>query len=348
MVQEWFENNIFTYIVLGIFAAGFLMKCLISLKYRTLIRASKRMGTSKNKLMRVLRLKFETCYKIKLGVNNVDTFVDKYVYRHRLCGIKLYTWETISGEFVILCSLVASIFALLGVFYDCGRNQILSTLAVGILSSAVLIAVDFVINLRMKRLVLRTNIKDYLENFLKARLESDEFSAELLDQYKKEYFDMPKAANVKLTRKERREKAKQEKQERKIKAAEIKALKKEKGKQEVDPGIKRREAKKKELKELIAADKQKKQMKQVKQMKQMKQIKQVKEDVPVAVAEPVVEEKQSKVVNEEIAVSDFERYKSASKKVNAKKPIKDPSITMDNITEEEAKVIEDILKEYLL
>ncbi|MDO5292606.1 MAG: hypothetical protein Q4F05_07640 [bacterium] len=338
MVQEWFENNIFTYIVLGIFAAGFLMKCLISLKYRTLIRASKRMGTSKNKLMRVLRLKFETCYKIKLGVNNVDTFVDKYVYRHRFCGIKLYTWETISGEFVILCTLVASIFALLGVFYDCGRNQILSTLAVGVLSSAVLVAVDFVINLRMKRLVLRTNIKDYLENFLKARLESDEFSAELLDQYKKEYFDMPKAAaEVKLTRKQRREQAKQAKQEKRIKAAEMKARKKEK--QEVDPGIKRREAKKKELKELIAADKQKKQMRQMKEKASVKAV--------AAVAEPVVEEKPVNV-KEEIAVSEFERYKSANKKVNVKKQLKEPSIVMDDITEEEAKVIEDILKEYLL
>ena len=112
MVQEWFANRIFTYIVLGMFAAGVLVKFLISIRYHVLIRASKRMGTSKNKLMRVLRLKFETCYKIKLGVNNVDTFVDKYVYRDRICGLRLYTWEMLSGEFDILCGLSSRLLAL--------------------------------------------------------------------------------------------------------------------------------------------------------------------------------------------------------------------------------------------
>ena len=45
MVQEWFANRIFTYIVLGMFAAGVLVKFLISIRYHVLIRASKSMGT---------------------------------------------------------------------------------------------------------------------------------------------------------------------------------------------------------------------------------------------------------------------------------------------------------------
>lgn len=167
------------------------------MKYRLLIRASKHMGTSKNKLMRVLRLKFETCYKLKLGVNNVDTFVDKYVYRHRFCGLLLYTWETISGEFVILCMLSGSVFAVLGLVNECERTDILYTFLTGVLSCAVLITYDFFINLSMKRKVLKTNISDYLENFLKSRLESDESSAELLEQYKKEYFDFPNQLKAK-------------------------------------------------------------------------------------------------------------------------------------------------------
>ncbi len=334
MVQEWFDSNIFTYIVLGIFGAGFLVKCLISLKYRSLIRASKRMGTSKNKLMRVLRLKFETSYKIKLGVNNVDTFVDKYVYRQRLLGIRLYTWETISGEFVILSTLLASVFALLGVFYECGRNQILSTLVVGIMGSAVLIAVDFFANIRMKRTILRTNIKDYLENFLKARLENEEFSPELLEQYKKEYFDMKKEKPVKMSRKERKRLEKEEKKRKETVAVEnSKAKKKEKA--EGDAGIKRREAKKKELKELIAADKQKQRL-----------LEEEKENKNVSTKE-VSRDKENPVI-EEIAVS---RHEDKVLHISAgKKDVKaaEPKPFYADVTEEEAKVIEDILKEYLL
>ena len=64
MIKEWYASNLFIYIVLGIGGMGMVLKFMLSMKYRSLIRASKHMGTSKNKLMRVLRLKFESCYKL--------------------------------------------------------------------------------------------------------------------------------------------------------------------------------------------------------------------------------------------------------------------------------------------
>ena len=201
MIREWFDNNIFLYIILGICGLGILLKFTLSMKYRMLIRASKRMGTSKNKLMRVLRLKFETCYKLKIGVNNVDTFVDKYVYRHRFCGILLYTWETISGELIIISVLAGSIFSILGLFAELKINDILSTFIAGVLGALVLISYDHFINLNTKRKVLKVNIQDYLENFLKSRLESGEFSSDLLEQYKKEYLELPNAKTMKKNKK---------------------------------------------------------------------------------------------------------------------------------------------------
>ena len=191
MIQQWFDDNIFLYIILGICGVGFFIKFVLSMKYRLLIRASKRMGTSKNRLMRLLRLKFETCYKLNIGVNNVDTFVDKYVYRYRFCGFLLYTWETISGEIVILSVLAGSIFSILGLLERLEIDDILSTLIAGVLGALVLISYDFFINLNMKRKVLKINIRDYLENFLKARLENGEFSSDLLEQYKQEYLQLP-------------------------------------------------------------------------------------------------------------------------------------------------------------
>ncbi len=195
MIQEWFDKRIFLYIILGICSLGFLIKFILSMKYRMLIRASKKMGTSKNRLMRVLRLKFETCYKLKIGVNNVDTFVDKYVYRYRFCGLLLYTWETISGELIILSVLSGSVFSILGLLEECGINDILSTLIAGVLGALVLISYDHFINLNTKRKVLKVNIRDYLENFLKSRLENGEFSSDLLEQYKKEYLELPNKKN---------------------------------------------------------------------------------------------------------------------------------------------------------
>lgn len=321
MVQEWFANRIFTYIVLGIFTAGVLVKLFISIRYHVLIRASKRMGTSKNKLMRVLRLKFETCYKIKLGVNNVDTFVDKYVYRDRICGLRLYTWEMLSGEFDILCGLSAAIFALVGSFYKCGQDEILFTLSVGIAGSAILLAVDYFMNMKMKHAILRTNIKDYLENFLKARLESGEFSAELVEQYKKGYMGAAPQA----------QKANKEPRVQPVVAKRAETTRGKEKRKEQDEALKRREEKKRELKELIAADKQNGKQK-------------------AAESQEVQEkgrafDRERRAKDEIAASSNVQKISPYSR--NSVKPVEKKQESKPEINPEEAKVIEDILKEYL-
>lgn len=404
MIQNWFENNIFIYIILGICGGGVFFKFILSMKYRLLIRASKHMGTSKNKLMRVLRLKFETCYKLKLGVNNVDSFVDKYVYRHRFCGLLLYTWETISGEFVILCMLSGSIFAVLGLVNGCERNDILYTFLTGVLGCAVLITYDFFINLTMKRKVLKTNISDYLENFLKARLESDESSAELLEQYKKEYFDLPNQLKAKGKKKKAKKKkeaipvlsaqaetsvtkvvAKEEPNEEKIKGkrkdkrkdqiegniedkkeSQKEEKNEEKKESKKDEATRRREAKKNELKKMILADKEKRNTLQPEQLEVEEKNEETQlhreskfEEENVLHKENIQEkensyekEKKSSIVaipNEEYVQKEAEKETAATEMQPESEVVsmKNTIPTHTNISEEEARIIEDILREFL-
>ena len=275
MITEMFEQKIFLYIIIAICIVGLLVKMMLSIKYKSLIRASKKMGTSTNKLMRVLRLKFETCYKLRIGVNNVDTFVDKYVYRHRFCGLLLCTWDTISGELVILCALTGSFFSVLGLIYECGRTEILSTFIAGLLTCGMLISFDYLLGISTKRKILKVNIKDYLENFLKARLESDTFSSEVLEQYRKEYFELPRQQEASMTRAEKKKAHKaaklQEKMTRKKEknarkqpeltvGAEVSATIAQKPvkekKKSLKPAEQRREAKKNELRKMIEEDKE--------------------------------------------------------------------------------------------
>jgi hypothetical protein len=188
MLQKMFEENILIYAMIGMCGLGIVTKWLVSLAYKRLIKASDQMGSSKNKLMKLMRLKFETCYKLKIGVNNVDVFVDKYVYKHRFCGILLYTWENFSGQLLLICMLTGSLGAVLGLIYECGQTIVLSTFFAGIFTSALLITFENLLNLNMKKNVVRVNIKDYLENYLKVRLEKEYFNPEVLAEYRNEYF----------------------------------------------------------------------------------------------------------------------------------------------------------------
>jgi hypothetical protein len=187
VIRTLFDNHVFIYILLALAGLGMLMKLVVQILYSKLLRASESMGTSKCKLAQNMKKKFEAYYKLKLGVNNVDIFVDKHFFHYKFCGIYLSTWETLCGQVLVLTLLTGAISTILGLIYECGKNQILSTFSVGILSCGVLIFLEGVINPGGKKEMIRLNMKDYLENSLKARLVQEENQPELMEQYKKVY-----------------------------------------------------------------------------------------------------------------------------------------------------------------
>lgn len=174
MVLKLFEQNVLIYGMVGLCGVGIFLKMILGAVYANLLRASDKMDTSKNKLMKGLRTKFETNYVQDRGVNNVDSFVDKYVYQYKVCGILLHTWETLCAQLLLICMLIGSIGAILGLIYECGKRTILFTFFVGITTSAILVIIDNLLNLSTKRNMIKTNIQDYLENSLKVRLETKE------------------------------------------------------------------------------------------------------------------------------------------------------------------------------
>jgi hypothetical protein len=191
-----FDKNIFSIAMLSLCAFGILLKLLINLVYQRLLKASDNMTTSKNKLTQMMKKKFETYYNLKIGVHNVDIFVDKYIFRHKFCGILLSTWENIGGQVLMLCLLIGSISSILGLIYECGKNQILGTFSVGILTSGLLIFLEGMINLAGKKELTRLNMKDYFENILKVRLEQEVEKPELIEQYKKEYLTQEREEDI--------------------------------------------------------------------------------------------------------------------------------------------------------
>ena len=201
MIQQLYDNYIFIYGMAGLCVLGTILKIMVSRTYKRLIKASDNMGSTKHKLMKLMKMKFEACYKLKIGVNNVDSFVDKYVYKHKICGIHLYTWENIGGQLLILCLLTGTLGSVLGLVYNCGKNDILITFFSGVFTSSLLIVVESFINLGAKKSILKANITDYLENFLKVRLEQENFTPEVLEEYRQEYFSNTIKENSKKDKK---------------------------------------------------------------------------------------------------------------------------------------------------
>ncbi len=265
MIQILFDNHVFIYILLALAGCGILMKLVVQVLYFRLLRASEAMSTSNNKLAKNMKKKFEAYYKLKLGVNNVDIFVDKHFFHYKFCGIFLSTWETLCGQVLILSLLVGAISTILGLIYECGKNQILSTFTVGILCCGLLIFLEGLINSAGKKEMIRINMKDYLENVLKVRLVQEENQPELMEQYKKAY---QPTSDMAITKEQAgKDTLKPFHQKKKIKSREAKRLEKmsQKARQKDETAKNKNNKKQQAIQKKLDAQEQKNALKEAKQ-----------------------------------------------------------------------------------
>lgn len=188
MISYLFDRYILIYAFAGLCGLGLLVRFIVNMLYKRLVKESDNPGETKNKMLKILKMKFEKLYKLKIGVNNVDTFVDKNVLRYRFCGVLLSTWENFCGQVLFLILLLVPVSTVFGVTYGCEQERVLLTGSVGILAGAILILVDKSMNLNNKRKIIHINLLDYFENFFKVRLEQEELHPELIEQYRREYF----------------------------------------------------------------------------------------------------------------------------------------------------------------
>ena len=265
VIKDLFDKDIFIYSMLGLGALSGGIKLVLAVVYQVLGHASKNMGATKNKLIKSMKRKFEAFYKLKIGVHNVDIFVDKYILQHKFCGILLSTWENICGQLLILCVLIGSAGSILGVLYECGKNQILTTFVIGLLVTGMLIILESMLNIHGKKERIALNMKDYLENYLKVKLEQGLDDPKLLEEFKSEIpsplleeaasftavtkeYNIP-AKNKKLSKFEQKKKQKVDKHRKLSEAKRMKQLKKEEKKRNIElkkEGIRRQKQESKE------------------------------------------------------------------------------------------------------
>lgn len=208
MWYELYEGNWLIYAIFIAGGIGFLAKLITAVVYGSLVKASDEMGSSKNKLMKLLCLKFETFYKLKIGVNNVDTFVDKYVHKQKFFGIELSTWENFSGQMTVVCIAGAVLGSVWGYFLHCGQDTVLFTFLCGMAAAFLLIIFEGLFDIRGKKKRLHINMQDYLENYLKAKLENEHLTPELLENYRQAYFEDTIKEDKRLTERKAAQKQK--------------------------------------------------------------------------------------------------------------------------------------------
>lgn len=170
MLQRFLNQNIFIYCMTGICLLGILSRIIVNHNFKKNAYAAENMGLSNKKFLRNIKTKFENSFKLNLKVNNIGSFVDKSVAKQKICGISASRWNNFNLQAAMACYIIG----IAGAFYQMINNQptkeIATTAGYGIFMGAILLFVQVSLRSEVKRDMLSTNIKDYLENYLQNQL----------------------------------------------------------------------------------------------------------------------------------------------------------------------------------
>ena len=209
--------NRYIIVLLGITSIGLIIRLCLCIAFRRLIKASEDISKTNNSLMKMICMRFETCYKLKLGVNNVGNFVDKYIYRHKVYGLYLYTWENISMQILFICMIATVSFGTYLLVNQIGQAVIIPVASTGLACFVFLFFLDNILNFNIKKEHIRVNTTDYLENNMKPRLEAQYIHPDERREYQREYFDVKtKDESVKMDSKQIEKKQPEKKNPSKI------------------------------------------------------------------------------------------------------------------------------------
>ncbi len=157
---------------------------LLGVYYSRLARGTVDIGRRETVQEVNFRQNVERLYQVSENVNNVDSFVDKYVYKQKLMGIFLCTWERICGQVggLTVFGIVVSIG--LAFYQNCGEH----ILRYGILADSIMcimwITCYICAGIGGKKREVHSNLSEYLENVLLPCMEKKEQGTELLKEYR--------------------------------------------------------------------------------------------------------------------------------------------------------------------
>ena len=112
MLEHIVKQEILFGIMAILLGAGVLAKLVSSIVVRNMARAASDIHKSNHRLMKLIKAKFEHACMISGKVENVEAFVDKYIYEYKILGMRIHTWRNIPKKALWMIGTIG----LLGIF----------------------------------------------------------------------------------------------------------------------------------------------------------------------------------------------------------------------------------------
>ena len=164
------DTRVIVYLMAGIGVLGILAKIINQLTLYRLVRAAGNMPKSTHRLIKLVRAKYEHACMIRDSVENIDAFVEKYIYEYRGFLFRIHTWRQVEILSVWFAGILAALGASVLYFYSGFSESVYQYIAAGIAEVVLLSVVMRLSDEPYKVNAVKMYMTDYLENICTFRL----------------------------------------------------------------------------------------------------------------------------------------------------------------------------------
>lgn len=164
MLETIMNSNAIFWTMGVIAGVSVLCKVITAFTLKRLVRAAGKMGKSNQKLMKLVKAKFEHAFMLSDRVDNVSAFVEKYLFEYKIFGIRLHTYRYFEKQSVWLMGILGLAGMLLS-YTQPGMEE--ETFRYGAIGGAAMVLLFLVRNSSDEEHqleVVKTYMIDYLEN----------------------------------------------------------------------------------------------------------------------------------------------------------------------------------------
>lgn len=158
------DTNIMFYLMIAVGVIGVTAKLVNQVVLRRVVRASSNMPKSTHKLMKLVRAKYEHACMIHDTVDNVEAFVEKYIYEYRGALFRLHTWRQLEVQSIWFSGILAAAGAFVHFVSHGVCEEMYQFIALGAAEMIALFVVSQLSDEMYKIKMAKTYMVDYLEN----------------------------------------------------------------------------------------------------------------------------------------------------------------------------------------
>ncbi|MDR2888886.1 MAG: hypothetical protein LBV33_03485 [Lachnospiraceae bacterium] len=174
MFQILLENRLLTIFIISVLLLSIIIQIMIGVIYQRLINETEYLSTTKNKQLKLCKLKFQNCYYLNGSIANISVFVDKFIGRLTFIRITLTGLKQLSAQLVMFSVFLCGIGSCIGIIEGEEFMRVLSYYLAAFAGLYVYFSISSMVDISGRKEVLKINLMDYLENHLLSRLKNNQ------------------------------------------------------------------------------------------------------------------------------------------------------------------------------